>query len=155
MPDPFRIASLPLGHGTLALCPLPRTPDDLQQITRFAPSRMISLTQEAERITLGAATLPDQIRKAGIHWHPFPVPDFGTPPTTANWQPIATAAHQTLANGGRVLAQCRGGLGRSGMVLLRLMIEAGEDPDDALHRLRSARPGAVETTAQENWAHSV
>ena len=38
------------------------------------------------------------------------------------------------------------------MALLRLMAEAGEDVDMALARLRSVRPCAVETTAQQAWA---
>lgn len=58
----------------------------------------------------------------------------------------------TLRNGGKVLAHCRGGCGRSGMAVLRLMVELGEAPDVALARLRDARPCAVETQAQLDWA---
>ncbi len=38
------------------------------------------------------------------------------------------------------------------MALLRLMVEAGEDPGAALSRLRAVRPCAVETAAQFDWA---
>ena len=38
------------------------------------------------------------------------------------------------------------------MIVLRIMIEFGEDPEEALERLRKIRPCAVETKAQENWA---
>jgi hypothetical protein len=38
------------------------------------------------------------------------------------------------------------------MVALRLMIELGEAPDDALARLRVVRSCAVETDAQMAWA---
>jgi len=38
------------------------------------------------------------------------------------------------------------------MAALRLMVEAGEDANDALLRLRSIRPCAVETDAQMIWA---
>ena len=62
------------------------------------------------------------------------------------------AGGDALRGGGRVLVHCRGGCGRSGMVALRLMIEAGEAPDEALSRLRSVRPCAVETKAQMGWA---
>ncbi len=65
---------------------------------------------------------------------------------------ISTAAHADLARGGRVLAHCYGGCGRSGMVLMRLMVEAGEDADPALERLRDARPCAVEAKEQRAWA---
>ena len=51
-----------------------------------------------------------------------------------------------------MVVHCMGGCGRSGMILLRLMIDAGETPDSALARLRTARPCAVETKAQMRWA---
>jgi hypothetical protein len=38
------------------------------------------------------------------------------------------------------------------MAVLRLMIEAGEEPQSALARLRKVRPCAVETEAQMQWA---
>ena len=38
------------------------------------------------------------------------------------------------------------------MALMRLMVEAGEDADEALERLRAARPCAVEREAQRAWA---
>ena len=40
------------------------------------------------------------------------------------------------------------------MIVLRVMIEFGEDPDKALKRLRKIRPCAVETKPQETWARS-
>ena len=60
--------------------------------------------------------------------------------------------HQKINNGDRILVHCRGGCGRTGMIVLRIMIEFGEDPDEALKRLRKIRPCAVETNSQENWA---
>jgi hypothetical protein len=38
------------------------------------------------------------------------------------------------------------------MAVLRLMIEAGEEPGEALARLRAVRACAVETDAQLEWA---
>lgn len=158
MADPFVIAALPCGPGTLALCPLPGRDGgfapDLAQIVGFAPDLVVSLTETAEMADLGAAGLPQALARAGIGWRHFPVADFGTPPPGADWCGVATEAQGALARGGRVLVHCRGGLGRSGMAVLRLMIEAGEDPDAALARLRAIRPGAVETAAQEHWARA-
>lgn len=152
----FVIASLMAGPGKLALCPLPGRDGaldaDLARIAGFAPALVVSTTEEAERATLGAAALPDRLGALGIGWVPFPVADFGTPPEGADWPAIATRAHAVLEAGGRVLVHCRGGLGRSGMAVLRLLVERGEDPDAALARLRAVRPGAVETEAQLAWA---
>jgi ADP-ribosyl-[dinitrogen reductase] hydrolase len=50
-----------------------------------------------------------------------------------------------------VLLHCMGGLGRSGMVAARLLVELGEEPRTAIQRVRAARPGAIETAAQEAY----
>ena len=46
---------------------------------------------------------------------------------------------------------CKGGLGRAGMVAARLLVESGYTPEDAIERVRAARPGAIETQAQERY----
>ena len=156
MPDPFTLKTLSAGGGTLAICPLPGLggafDDDLARIVALAPELVISMTETAEMKALGAARLPEALQTAGIAWRHFPVRDYGAPTGAAGWPAISGHARRILAHSGVVLVQCRGGLGRSGMIVLRLMIEAGENPDAALARLRAARPGAVETQAQERWA---
>ena len=152
MSEGFVIAPLPLHAGTLALCPLPRDAADRAAVAAFAPDLVLTMTEVPEMAALGAADLPAWLATQGIGWVHFPVVDFGTPPDGAGWEALALRAQAVLAQGGRVLAHCRGGLGRSGMVALRLMVAAGEAPEAALARLRAVRPGAVETPAQFDWA---
>lgn len=152
MSDGFLIAPLPLRAGTLALCPLPRDQADRAQLAAFAPDLVVTMTQADEMAALGAGDLPGWLAARGIGWAHFPVADFSTPPEGADWPALSAQVRTVLARGRRVLVHCRGGLGRSGMVALRLMVETGEAPDIALARLRAARPGAVETEAQARWA---
>jgi len=42
-----------------------------------------------------------------------------------------------------------GGLGRSGIIAARLLVELAEDLRAAMQRVRAARPGPIETAAQE------
>ncbi|PTX04182.1 dual specificity protein phosphatase family protein [Pararhodobacter aggregans] len=148
----FVISPLPLRRGILALCALPAAAEARAAVLDFAPALILSLTPDAELSRLGAADLPEWCAAVGIRRLSFPVEDFQTPPEGADWAALSAPATAVLRDGGRVLVHCRGGLGRSGMVALRLMVEAGEAPDAALLRLRAARPGAVETEAQERWA---
>lgn len=154
----FQISELPLGQGLLGISPLPGrggTYDaDLITLFQWNPSLVLSMTTSQEMAQRGASELGADLSAAGVGWAHLPVPDFGAPPseTAAKWDLYAEKAHQTLAKGGRVLAHCHGGCGRSGMALLRLMTEAGEDPETALARLRTARPCAVETDGQFRWA---
>jgi hypothetical protein len=152
------IASLPVGGGLLALCPMPGRGGaydaDLRAVLAFGPALVLSMTPGAEMAGRGAAGLGADLTDHGIGWRHFPVADFGVPGAgdAEPWARIQAEALAVLQGGGRVLVHCMGGCGRSGMAVLRLMVTAGEAPDQALARLRAVRPCAVETEAQLVWA---
>lgn len=154
----FAIASLPLLNGEIGLCPLPGAADDfdagLAAILGWRPRLVLSLTPRPEMAALGAGALPEAVQGAGVVWRGFGIEDYGVPDpaSEALWQDLSRDMRGVLARGGRVLVHCRGGCGRTGMMVLRLMIEAGEPPDPALARLRATRPCAIETEAQMAWA---
>jgi hypothetical protein len=154
----FVIHALSVNGGILALSPLPGRgggyADDLAHIHDWRPALMISLTPMAEMEAEGVPGLGGDIQGMGARWAHLPVPDFGVPDRAEAklWPDVSTAARAALSGGGRVLVHCKGGCGRSGMAVLRLMIEAGEEPQSALARLRKVRPCAVETEAQMQWA---
>lgn len=154
----YPIAEIELGGGLLGISPMPgrsgRYNADLNSILRWGATLVLSMTTEEELVRSGAGTLSEDLTAAGVSWRHLPIPDFGAPPpeTAELWPEASSSAHQALASGGRVLAHCYGGCGRSGMALMRLMVEAGEDADYALARLREARPCAVEAESQRAWA---
>jgi protein-tyrosine phosphatase len=155
------IAELAAGAGRLGLCPMPgRGGDyagDLATLLAWTPALVLTMTERAELHRAGAGALPDDLARAGIAWHHLPIPDFNAPPATtaARWPDASDRARRVLAGGGGVLAHCHGGCGRSGMAVLRLLVELGEAPESALARLRAVRPCAVETDAQFAWAVGV
>jgi protein-tyrosine phosphatase len=154
------IASLTVGGGVLALCPMPgrggEYDADLRAVLAFGPALVLSMTTTEEMQARGAARLAIDLADHGIGWRHLPVVDYGVPGkrVTAAWPAVAAEVRAVLASGGRVLVHCMGGCGRSGMVVLRLMTAAGEEPQAAVARLRAVRPCAVETGAQFNWAAS-
>lgn len=154
----FEVFAVDVGGGKLALAPVPGAAGDLQAdvdaIAQWGASLVISATEGAEMQNLGAGELPDLLKQAGIAWGHFPIQDFGVPDSAVapQWAVLSQVAHQTLQAGGRVLVHCRGGCGRSGMLVLRLMLEAGGAADEVLAQLRAVRPCAVETDAQLAWA---
>ncbi|WP_120499666.1 protein-tyrosine phosphatase family protein [Roseovarius sp. EL26] len=156
----FAIHELSVGAGVLALCPLPgrdgHYEDDLAVLRNWQPDLVVSMTQVHEMAEVGALLLGDDLEKHGCGWLHLPVEDFGTlgPSDEAEWATVRRAALALLSAGNKVLVHCKGGCGRSGMVVLRLMIIADEAPDAALARLRQVRPCAVETLDQLKWAQS-
>lgn len=154
----YRVTELTCGAGWLGIGPMPGRSGafeaDMAAILRWGADLVLTMTTAREFETCGAAGLGDDLLAAGVSWRHLPIPDFGAPPpeTDAAWPETSHAAHAILARGGRVFAHCYGGCGRAGMTLLRLLVEAGEDLDPALERLRTVRPCAVETEAQKAWA---
>ena len=154
----FQIAELPLSNGMIGISPAPGRSgayfSDFAEILRWGADLVLTMTTQAELDRLGAGDFGHDLETAEVRWRHLPVPDFGAPPpeVVAVWPAVSVEAHEVLDGGGRVLAHCFGGCGRSGMALMRLMVEAGEDAGPALERLRDARPCAVEMPAQQAWA---
>ncbi len=154
----LRVSELPLGNGWLGISPIPGRSSsyevDLARLVAWGPSLVLTMVTTPELVRVGAEGLQHDLEALDIKWRHLPVGDFGAPePITEDlWAKTSPEAHAILKAGGRVLAHCFGGCGRSGMALLRLMVEAGEDADPALERLRDARACAVETEGQRAWA---
>ena len=150
----MEIAGIEIGGRQRGICPMPgRTGDyagDLAVLLAWSPRLVVTLAETGELAARGAASLPADLAAAGVDWLNLPIPDFGTPPRGLRdrWPALSPRLLAT----DRMVVHCMGGCGRSGMILLRLMVEDGEAPDAALARLRSARPCAVETKAQMRWA---
>ncbi len=154
----FDIHELSAAGGVIALGPMPGRRGDLaadvEKIARWGASAVLTMTPQGELDAHRASTLPEALAARGIDWLHFAVEDFGVPAAgrAAEWSGLAIGLRARLAKGQRVFVHCFGGCGRSGMAVLRLMVESGDDPDAALRQLRRVRPCAVETDAQRLWA---
>ena len=51
--------------------------------------------------------------------------------------------------GGHFVLHCWAGLGRTGTVAARLLVELGADPAAAIDLVRGSRPGAIQSLQQE------
>ena len=156
--DDYHISEVSLGNGWLGISHFPGRNGayqaDLNAILAWGAGLVLTMNTKGELARGGLTDMGEDFRLAEVQWRHLPIPDFGAPPpeTQALWGEASGVAHQVLDEGGRVFAHCYGGCGRSGMALLRLMVEAGEVPLPALERLRQVRPCAVETEAQFEWA---
>lgn len=149
------------GGGRIGICAIPgssgRLESDLTLLLAWQPSIVLSMTENHEMAACGCLDLGARLEASEIAWFHLPIGDFGAPDpkTAATWKTISPRLHDNLDTGAGVLLHCRGGKGRSGMIALRLLVERGEGPKEALDRLRLARPGAVETQQQLEWASNI
>ena len=147
--------------GRIGICALPGLNRDLQAdldtIFDWNPALVLSMTERHEMDACDSYGLGTALQDKGVDWIHLSVVDFGglEGDNLKRWPSVSESIHRVLANGKGVMVHCRGGQGRSGMIALRILIEDGEAPDDALRRLRQVRPGAVETSQQMNWATHV
>lgn len=158
MTTQFTISVLPLGQGQIIMCRMPGAVTDLvsdvEALLDLGPTAVLSLTPLQELTSAGGGGLPDFLDAHGVDWLHFPIGDFGTPTPAqqGDWETLSHDLHTRLDAGESVVVHCRAGLGRTGMIALRLMVERGDVPEHALSRLRDRRPGAIERQAQFEWA---
>ena len=125
---------------------------DLDAIADWGATAVVSLITDQELDRLAVRDLPGAVRDRHMEWWHLPIQD-GEPPGPdfeKSWEVAGEALRDRLRAGFDALVHCKGGLGRSGTVAARLLVELGANPDDAIRRVRDARsPQAIETTAQE------
>jgi len=163
--DPLRIdeVRVPGTRGLIGLtiCPGKQQADglsgtwrrdldaDLRAIAAWGASLILNLVEEHEMRALGVADTARRLPE-GMAYLRLPIRDAGTPDSSweRQWALTSTGLHGRLRAGERIVVHCKGGLGRTGLVVARLLIEMGTPPAEAVTRVRRARPGAIETDAQ-------
>lgn len=77
-----------------------------------------------------------------------PVPDFTPPEPDQILRMIEFIDEQTAADR-PVVVSCYAGIGRTGTVLACYLIHRGQQPTDAITKVRELRPGSIQTLDQE------
>jgi len=164
--DPIKIAEVSLegfgGRIGITLCPGKRDvgalwardlDSDLDAIRAWGASAVVCFMELHELALLRVERLPAAVREHAMEFVHLPIVDVSTPSRTFEdaWAEAGPDLLRRLRGGASVLLHCRGGLGRSGMIAARLLVELGEAPASAIRRVRAARPGAIETPAQERY----
>ena len=126
---------------------------DIAAIVDWGASTLVTLMESHELERLAVGGLGEMAQSQGIEWYHLPIRDVSVPSRAFEmaWVGAGRELRSRLLDGQSVVVHCRGGIGRTGLVAARLLVELGEGPAAALSRVRSVRPGAVETREQEAY----
>jgi ADP-ribosyl-[dinitrogen reductase] hydrolase len=124
---------------------------DIAVVSAWKPDLVVTLVEDFEFELLGVPTLAVTMHQSDLPWRHVPIRDAGVPDALFEdaWLTAGAEARAILKRGGRVLLHCRAGLGRTGMIAARLLVELGITADEAISAVRRARSGTIETRAQE------
>lgn len=161
------LVDVPGVRGRIGMCACPggrrlRLPDyqplknleqDLATLSDLGASGLVSLIEESELQYLGLDVLPIEVRRHDLWWKHLPIRDMSIPGRVfeQRWDLEAPALYECLQEGQCLILHCWAGLGRTGMITARLLVEFGLDPRAAVLRVRDARPGAIQTRQQEKY----
>jgi ADP-ribosyl-[dinitrogen reductase] hydrolase len=164
--------AVPTTGGTIGLtfCPGKKYPGryveqwdrnvglDLAAIQQFGAKALVTLMEPHELQAVGVppAELAAGAAELGLEWHHLPIRDVGIPDSRFEdqWAYAGLRLRAILARGEKVVIHCLGGLGRTGTIAARLLVEFGESFEDAIRRVRESRPGSIETPAQEQYVRA-
>lgn len=90
------------------------------------------------------------VAEHGLHYIHIPIPDFN-PPTLQQAEQFVEFTKNQRAEGRQITVHCRGGYGRTGTMLACYLISQGSTADEAIEKVRTARPGSIETRGQERF----
>ena len=142
--------------GELAIIPRPRGGDWLDDEARALKDHgfevVVSLLTREEAEELGLEDEADSIRRQGLQFRNYSIPDLGVPASRDSATEFLQTLRQDLMAGMKIAVHCRGSIGRAGLVASSILVLSGIEPTHAFREVSEARGvSAPETDEQRDW----
>lgn len=172
MPDPNRIDTItvPGAAGSLGLvaCPGVRVHQlhgvnkkhmtvDIDELKNWGANGVVSFIEAHEFKLNKVEDLPKRLNEAGMWWLHLPIIDMEIPDQDFEdaWAVQGERIRHALRIGERVALHCYAGLGRTGMIGARLLVEMGMDNEEAIKAVREPNSRRIQTNRQSLFVKQI
>ncbi|AWF58860.1 ADP-ribosylglycohydrolase family protein [Pseudomonas aeruginosa] len=153
------------GTVGMTLCPGKQQPNalsgafqrdlslDLDRVQSWGAAAVVTLMSQDELSALKVAQLGDEVENRGMLWFQLPVANHHLPDADfeRQWVYAGVRLRGLLRAGKKVLVHCGSGLGRTGVIAARLLVELGDSNQQAIAKVREARSGALQESAHVQY----
>ena len=117
----------------------------IETLAKEETQAVVSVMHNEELAHLGATDLPLMCQSQSIEWYQLPIIDDEGPEDAffAAWNKHKDGLLQRLRDKQTIAVHCRGGSGRTGLVIALLLVEFGYNKNDAKNLVQSIRPLAL------------
>jgi len=122
---------------------------EFDSIQSHGITHLVTLLESEEAALLGLSSEESLCASRNIEFIHYPIADFTLPNSATDFLALAARLHSIAVDGGHVLAHCRGGIGRSGMMTAAVLLQHGESAEQAIKRISTARGTAIPDTDEQ------
>jgi len=166
VPNTIDTVNVPGTVGCLGLMPCPgvrveepgagqkrHLQADLRELEAWGANGVLSLVETHELKINQVEELPRLVQQAGMWWVQLPIIDMDIPGQAFEdaWAVEGERIRHALRIGERVAIHCYAGLGRTGMIAARLLVELGMHPEEAIGAVRADNGRRIQTQGQARF----
>jgi len=170
--QPNKIDSIPVpgsvGSMGLVACPGVRVNElsgvgrkhllaDIEALKEWGANGVVSFIEPHEFKLNKVQDIPALLQDAGMWWLHLPIVDMEIPDQDFEdqWAVDGERIRHALRIGERVAFHCYAGLGRTGMIAARILVEMGVDNESAIKAVRVSNRRRIQTKRQAEFVRRI